>query len=214
VPDPDPVADRLRNDILRGEFAPNERLVELTLSEAYGVGRSAIRSALVELAKEGLIEREANRGATVRRIPIAEAVQLNEARRALECLIARAAADQATDAQRTRLADIGRQMRTAVENEDYLTYSNLNKVLHQRLSEASGHTVAAELVANLKARSARHQFRLALQPGRPDQSLPEHEAIIAAVVAGDGDEADQAMYQHLSSVIEALRHWANLGVEV
>lgn len=213
VGDTDPVADRLRNDILTGNFAPNERLVELTLSENYGVGRSAVRSALVELAKEGLIERAANRGATVRRIPIAEAVQLNEARRALECLIAAAAATNASDAERVELADIGTAMRTAVEAEDYLTYSNLNQQFHQRLREVSQHTVAAELVANLKARSARHHFRLALQPGRPSQSLPEHEAIIAAVVSGDEEAAADAMHQHLSSVIDALLQWASLGLE-
>ncbi|MGH9191388.1 MAG: GntR family transcriptional regulator, partial [Acidimicrobiales bacterium] len=54
-----PVADRLRDDILKGAFPPGERLIELQLTERYGVGRAAIRAALVELDAEGLVQREA-----------------------------------------------------------------------------------------------------------------------------------------------------------
>ena len=62
-----PIADRLRDDILQGDFPPGERLIELQLTERYGVGRAAIRAARVELDAAGLVQREANRGATVRR---------------------------------------------------------------------------------------------------------------------------------------------------
>lgn len=210
----DPVADRLRNDILSGSLAPGDRLVELSLSETYGVGRAAVRSALLELGKEGLIEKEVNRGATVKRIQISEAVQLNEARQALEGLVAAAAARNATGAQRRELALIAEEMQAAVATEDHLAYSNLNQVLHQRLRDISGHTIAAELITNLRARASHHHFRLALQPGRPTQSLPEHEAIIAAVIAGDADAARAAMDRHLSSVIDALLRWAGISLEL
>ena len=84
------ITDDLRSDILAGVFPPGDRLVELHLSERYAVGRASVRSALVELATEGLVDRAANRGATVRRISIAEAIQITEARAALESLIAAA----------------------------------------------------------------------------------------------------------------------------
>lgn len=213
VATPAAVTDRLRNDILSGTFSPGERLVELTLSRDYGVGRAAIRSALVELDKEGLVQREANRGATVRRVPIAEAVQLAEARQALEVLVAGHAASNATAEERRELGQLAERMRTAVSDEDYLGYSELNGLLHRRLPEISGHTVAADLIANLRARSSHHQFRLALRPGRPAESLPEHEAVIEAVLDGDVDGARLAMHEHLESVIVALSHWAALGVE-
>src|SRR4029450_4583904 len=98
-----PVADRLRDDILQGVFPPGERLIELQLSERYDVGRAAIRSALVELDAQGLVRRETNRGATVRRISVAEAVEITEARAALESLVARRAAERATEADRAEL---------------------------------------------------------------------------------------------------------------
>ena len=89
---PDSVTDLLRTGILTGHFAPGERLIELQLSEHFDEGRAAIRSALVELEKEGLVQREANRGATVRRISLGEAIQITEARAALEGLVAQHAA--------------------------------------------------------------------------------------------------------------------------
>ncbi|MEJ7800661.1 MAG: GntR family transcriptional regulator, partial [Ilumatobacter sp.] len=52
------VSELLRNDILTGEFPPGERLIELQLTDRYGVGRAAIRSAIVELSTEGLVIHE------------------------------------------------------------------------------------------------------------------------------------------------------------
>ena len=50
----------------------------------------------------------------------------------------------------------------------------------------------------------RHQFRLALVPGRPSVSLPEHLAIIDAVCARDPEQAERAMHTHLDSVLTML----------
>jgi DNA-binding GntR family transcriptional regulator len=201
------VAARLRRDILGGEFAPGERLVELNLTERYGAGRAAIRAALVELATEGLVEKETNWGASVRQISIAEAIQITEARAALESLIAAAAARNAAEDERAELAGLEADMRGAVAEERYLDYSELNGVLHRRIREISQHDVAGELVAMLRNRSARHQFSLALMPGRPAESLEQHAAIIRAIVRGDEAGASAAMQAHLLSVIDVLRHW-------
>jgi DNA-binding GntR family transcriptional regulator len=201
------VAEQLRGDILGGQFAPGERLVELQLTERYGAGRAAVRAALVELAAEGLIEREANRGASVRQISIDEAVEITEARAALESLLASAAARRATADERTELAELEAEMRRAVVEERFLDYSELNGLLHRRIREIGAHQIAAELVAQLRNRSARHQYRLALMPGRPVESLEQHADIIRAVVDGDEAGAAAAMQSHLLSVIEVLRHW-------
>jgi DNA-binding GntR family transcriptional regulator len=204
------VAARLRADILDGVFPPGERLIELQLSERYRVGRGAIRSALVELDAEGLVQRETNRGATVRRISVAEAVEITEARAALESLVARRAAERATDADRKELSVLVDQMRAAVARDDRPAYSELNRTLHATLPRIARHQVADDLIANLRNRAVHHQFQLAVMPGRAAESLSQHAAIVAAVVDGDGEAAEQAMRAHLSSVIEALRQWGHL----
>ena len=201
------VADRLRDDILAGAFPPGERLIELQLTERYRVGRAAIRAALVELDSEGLVLREANRGATVRRISVAEAVEITQARAALEGLVARLAAERATEAEREDLRAVLADMTEAVAERDSLAYSKLNRRLHGSLCTIARHRVAYDLVANLRNRAAHHQFRLALVPGRAAESLGQHRAIVEAVVSGDGAAAEVAMRDHLASVIDVLRHW-------
>jgi DNA-binding GntR family transcriptional regulator len=202
-----PVADRLRDDILEGVFPPGERLIELQLTDRYGVGRAAIRAALVELDAEGLVQREANRGATVRRISVAEAVEITEARAALEGLVAGLAAQRATDADNDELRSLIGEMREAVDQDDKLRYSKLNRTLHGALRRIARHQVADDLVANLRNRAAHHQFRLALMPGRAVESLAQHSAIVDAVTAGDPRAAEEAMRAHLASVIDVLRQW-------
>lgn len=208
---------RLRRDILAGEFAPGDRLVELQLTERYGAGRAAIRAALVELATEGLIDRQTNRGATVRQISVEEAIQITEARAALESLIAGAAADRADADDRLELTRLENDMRCAVSQQRFLDYSELNGVLHRRIREIGQHDVAGELVAMLRNRSARHQYSLASMPGRPAESLEQHAAIIRAVCRGDAAGAAAAMQAHLLSVIDVLRHWddeSRAGAEI
>ena len=205
----DIVTNDLRDDILSGRFAPGDRLLEVPLSAEYACGRAAVRSAIVALTSEGLVEREANRGATVRRITVAEAIQVTEARSALEGLIAAQAARNTTSADHEELASIIAKMRAAVEGEDGKVYSELNALLHRRLREMSGHTIAAQLVANLRDRAAHHQYRLAVMPGRPEESVLQHAAIVDAVISGDEEAATDAMNSHLQSVIDVLQRWGD-----
>lgn len=203
----DSITDELRSDILIGAYPPGERLVELRLTKEYGCGRLAVRTALVELSAEGLVDREANRGATVRQVSIEEAIQITEARAALEGLLARRAAEQATGTDHAVLKTIGEQMVEAVATDDRATYSTLNSELHAQVRAISGHHVGAGLVAQLRNRGAQHKFLLAAVPGRAATSVVQHQAIIDAIVTGDGDAAAAAMEDHLSSVIDTLRDW-------
>lgn len=201
------VSDHLRSDILSGDFPPGERLIELQLTERYGVGRAAIRAAIVELSAEGLVVHETNRGATVRRVSIEEAIEIAEAREVLERLLARRAAERADDGERAELSQIVADMRAAVSDNRQADYSELNRLLHRRIREISGHSTASQLVANLRNRGAHHQFRLATMPGRSSDSLVQHAAIVEAIVAGDGDGAAEAMGVHLWSVRDVLVSW-------
>ena len=82
----------------------------------------------------------------------------------------------------------------------------MNERRHRRLQAIAGHEVAGDLVCNLRHRAAAHQFRLSSMPGRSAESLPQHAAIVDAVVAGDEDAAAAAMRAHLDSVLTVLRH--------
>lgn len=198
------VVDALRDAITNGDFSPNQRLVEAELSEQFGVNRAYVRNALLQLASEGLVERIPNRGARVRAVSLAEAIEITEVRMALEGLCAAKAAEHATDDDRRDLREIGARMRDAVAGGDMFGYSDLNKRLHERILAISGQQTARGVLARLRGQDVRRQFRLAMHPGRPATSLPQHLEIVEAVCAGDPVAAETAMRAHLRSVIDAL----------
>ena len=88
----------LRQAIISAQFHPNERLVEASVAMRLGVGRTAVRAALVRLDQEGLVTLELNRGARVRLISDREALEIEEVRATLEAMLARRAASRATPA--------------------------------------------------------------------------------------------------------------------
>jgi len=170
-----------------------------------GVTRQSLRAALLDLTAEGLVERIPNRGARVRVVTMDEAVAITECRMALEALCAVKAAQRITDDDAARLRELGGELRRAVAERNPLKYSELNRELHRRVGVISGQAVAVGLLARLHAQIVRHQFRLALRPGRPEQSLAEHLAIIDAIAGRRADDAGEAVRRHLDSVIDALR---------
>ncbi|MFE4453889.1 GntR family transcriptional regulator [Streptomyces sp. NPDC056796] len=196
---------RLRQAILRGEMAPAQRLVENELAEQFGVTRASVRAALIELESEGLVERIRNRGSRVRVVSVDEAVAITECRMALEGLCAAKAALAADDEQLGRLTGIGEAMAKAVAGGEPMLYSDLNHELHSMVREFSGQQTAVALLERLNGQLVRHRFQLALRPGRPQQSLSEHLAMIDAIRARDPQAAEAAVRSHLASVIEALR---------
>src|SRR5262252_4951007 len=199
------VAEAVRTAILRGEYAPGQRLIEADLRERYGTSRFIVRSALQELSAQGLVEFRRNRGARVREISLGEAIEITEVRKLLEGLQAARAAERVTAAEAAALRGIVAGMRVAVSGGELLRYSDLNASLHAAIRDISAHETAARLLRQLRDQTVRHQFSLSLVPGRPAVSLPQHEAIVAAVTARDPAGAEQAMHDHLESVIEALR---------
>ncbi len=199
------VTHALRAAILAGEYAPGQRLVEIDLCERFGTSRFIVRSALQELAAQGLVEFQRNRGARVRDISLAEAIEITEVRILLEGLLASRAAERVTKADTAMLRTLIKDMRAAVHKSELLTYSDLNARLHGAIRDIAAHETAARLLRQLRDQTVRHQFSLSLVPGRPAVSLPQHEAIVAAIIAREPERAEQAMHRHLESVIGAFR---------
>jgi DNA-binding GntR family transcriptional regulator len=193
----------LRDAIVSGEYAPNQRLIEADLSATYGASRAAVRTALLELAAEGLVDRLPNRGSRVRAIPLAEAIEILEVRMSLEGLCAAKAAENITDAEIAEFTKLRADILGAAAS-DLFEYSRLNQVLDRRIREIAQHPTAVSILERLRAQGVRHQFRLAFYPGRAAVSAPEHAAIIDAIVARDPARAEAETRTHLGSVIQAL----------
>jgi DNA-binding GntR family transcriptional regulator len=204
--------EALHGDIVSGELSPGERLVEEELAERLGESRGAVRSALQRLDHDGLVVRERNRGARVRRVTLQEAIEVLEARAALESLAAGYAALRRTDAQARELEGLASDMERLHAAGELLSMSERNAAMHRRILEISGHEVARDICSRLHSQLVRFQFRTILAPGRSPRSLAEHQAIVAAISAGDRKAAERAMRRHLDNVAGALNAVASARV--
>lgn len=203
--DPAPIVDALRAAILEGTYAPGQRLIEAELCDEHGASRFAVRSALRELAADGLVETQRNKGARVRIVPLEEALEIVEVRMVLEGLAAARAATHGSEDDIRELQHLVARMRSAVDNGELVVYSELNASLHRTIQRISANATCTRTLNRLRAQIVRHQFALSLQPGRPAVSLSQHEQIVAAIAARDAAAAERAMRDHLTSVLEAMR---------
>lgn len=176
--------DALHAAIVRGDIAPNARLVESDISTTFEMSRGAVRTALIRLEQEGLVIREPHRGARVRKVSDAEAVEILEARAVLEGLAVRETAERIDDAGVARLEACLARQRELLGLGDLLGASDANADLHAALLELSRHGTALRLIRALNSQSVRYQYRTILIPGRSAASVAEHAAIVEAVVAG------------------------------
>jgi DNA-binding GntR family transcriptional regulator len=203
-PKPD-VTAALRQAIIGGELMPNERLIELELAARFGSNRVQVRAALSKLEGEGLVVSEPNRGARVRVVRPQEALEITEARAAMETLVAAKAAERATAEDVARLDEMLGRMRAAIAAGDLIGYSDLNGALHVEMRRIARHATATRILALLNSQVIRFQFRAILIPGRAQRSLAEHEVIVDAIRAHEPERARAAMAAHLAHVVEALR---------
>jgi DNA-binding GntR family transcriptional regulator len=197
--------DALRAAIVRGDLAPNARLVEADVSSEFRMSRGAVRTALIRLEQEGLVVREPHRGARVRQVSDDEAVEILQARAVLEGLAVRQTAERIDAAGSARLQACLDRQRELLELGDLLGASDANAELHAALLELSGHGTARRLIRALSSQTVRYQYRTILIPGRSAASVSEHAAIVEAVIAGRPDDAENAMRSHLFNVAQAVQ---------
>jgi len=200
--------ERLYQAILRGEFQPNERLIEMDLAQLYNVGRAAIRTTLARLEQDGLVEREPNRGARVRAISEEEAVETIEARAVLEGLAARYAARQvARGGSMDSLNHALDKAQRMVAAGDAYAIARSSTAYHEAVVETSSNELMVRLMRTI---SGRITWLFYLTSGLPaDEALHDHVLLRDAIASGNERVAESVAYAHIERdrqpTFEAMR---------
>lgn len=199
------VRDAIRRDIVRGIFGHGGRLKVMELAARYGLSPAPIREALNQLAGEGLIVIEPNRGAHVRMLDEAFIREIFEIRLGLEpMLVAKCVA--VGDA--ARLADaqqIQEAFEVAVSADDLPGVVRLNSRFHGKIYEMRPNVEALRLMAHHSALMATMRFQYGFAPGRLDQVVQEHRALLAACHARDAAAAERIVRQHIQHSYDDVR---------
>ncbi|MGC2855826.1 GntR family transcriptional regulator [Novispirillum sp. DQ9] len=193
----------LADEIVTGLRRPGEKLDEPGLADHFGVSRTPVREALGQLAAMGLAERRPNRGAVVATVTDQRLTEMFEAMAELEASCARFAAQRMTAGERRALDDLHQQSAVLVRSGAQEDYEVLNTRFHSLLYEGSHSGYLRDLVVATRGRLApfrRAQFRVL---GRLGKSWQEHDAIVAAILRGDGEAAARATRAHVFTVSAA-----------
>lgn len=200
------VADYLSSAILNGRFVPGQRLVESELTSNLGVSRGPVREAFRRLSAAGLIEIVPNRGAVVRRLSMIEALGLFEIRTELEALAARRAAENMKDPCFRETFEKAISPIWSVEpRHSTADYLQENQRFHAAVIAAAANGQLIKLNEQMHLSLIMAQISASLSSQVIAASLHEHRTIAAAILAGDGAAADQAIREHLYRAQEFMR---------
>jgi DNA-binding GntR family transcriptional regulator len=195
------VADWLARRIISGEQSPGSRLAETKLAELAGVSRSPVREALRILAGEGLVELVPRSGARVARVGQEDVRQLYACRMLLEPLAVALAVEALEPADVAALDDVRGAMEAAVAEDDGQRFLAQNIAYFQSLLAHCPNATMRELVGLTWNKSARYWSIFARLPRYSSGSLTQHQALHAAVLAGDPAAAEAADYAILERAL-------------
>ena len=197
------IVEALTRAIVDHRLQPGSKLAEQKLADHFGVSRTLVRQALIQLAQNRLVTLEPARGAFVSAPSTDEARQVFAVRRMLEAEMTRAFVRSSTPARIKSLKDHVAQERAALVSDDAAQRNELLGDFHVRMAELLGNEVLAQILRDLTSRCS--LITLMYQSASAaEHSQQEHTQIVKALAARDEDKAVQLMTEHLQHVEESL----------
>ena len=190
--------DEIENRILTGELGPGARLDEVQLATRFGVSRTPIREALMQLCATGLVDIRPRRGAVVIELGPERLYEMFEVMAELEGLAGAHAARRHTDEDRAALVEAHDKCVESTESGDTDAYYYDNELFHSAIYAASHSVFLAEQCSTLHRR-LRPYRRLQLRVrNRMKVSLTEHASIVDAILGGHAERARALLRNHIA----------------
>ncbi|WP_406102233.1 GntR family transcriptional regulator [Streptomyces sp. NBC_01003] len=194
------VADALRAALIAGELRAGEVYSAPTLAVRFGVSATPVREAMLDLAKEGLVDAVPNKGF---RVTAVSEKQLDEYKHIRSLIEIPTTAELATTADLTALEalrPVAREIVDAAVAGDLIAYVEADIRFHLGLLALSGNEHLVEVVGDLRKRSRLYGLNALVEAGRLEASAEEHLEILDALVARDEEAVRAVMTRHLGHV--------------
>lgn len=202
----------LEKDIISGAVQPGSRFEEAELCRQFGVSRTPVREALLQLSATGLIELRPRQGAVVTAIPLAKMAQMFEVMAELEALCASLAAQRMTITERHLLETAQQDCRDFAgdgSEDGLIRYFEANYAFHRVIYEGAHNDFLYQQTVQLRNRLTPYRrFRLQ-SPARLKISSDEHQQILECILAGDSAGAAATTRAHLTIQSALLADIAN-----
>lgn len=193
----DQVALRLRTMLVEGHIAPGAKLNERELAEQLRVSRTPLREAIKMLASEGLVDLLPNRGAVAVRLTEADVLNTFELLATLEGMSGKLAAQRITDAECAEIRAVHYEMLASYARRDLSGYYRFNARIHSLINDAARNPVLAQTYRSINARVQSLRFRTNQNETKWKLAVKEHEEMLVALDARDGDALGAILVEHL-----------------
>jgi DNA-binding GntR family transcriptional regulator len=195
--------ESIKNKIVSLKLPPGSVINEAGLQEELGFGRTPIREALKRLSLEKLVVIVPRRGMFVSEIGIRDLAQIFEIRLPLESLAARLAAERGTDELWDHMrATLDSLPETVTNNETLIT---IDKTCHEIIYEASDNGFLKDVLMTHYALSLRLWYYFLFKIGDMREAILDHNLILDALQAKDGDRAARLMERHIRTFQEEIK---------
>jgi DNA-binding GntR family transcriptional regulator len=197
------IVARLRQAIITGDLSPTSRLTEPELARQLNVSRTPLREAIRQLEAEGFVTTVPRVGCFVSEITPQDAADVYAIRTVIEGLAARQAAENPDPAKRTTLEAILAELEG--RTTDYRQYHEISGKFHDIIVGLSGNRRLQGIYHSLAQHVSRMRSLSLAVRGRPTISLQGHRRIAAAILRGQGAEAERAMRAHIEAAYGVLK---------
>ncbi|WP_106981853.1 GntR family transcriptional regulator [Streptomyces sp. NRRL S-31] len=194
------VADALRAALTAGELRPGEVYSAPSLAARFGVSATPVREAMLDLAKEGLVDTVPNKGF---RVTVVSDRQLDEYTHVRALIEIPTVVDLAGTADRVSLEALrpaAREIVAAAAAGDLIAYVEADNRFHLGLLALAGNAHLVEVVADLRKRSRLYGLTALVEAGRLLASAEEHLELLDALLERDGKAVHAVMTRHLGHV--------------
>jgi DNA-binding GntR family transcriptional regulator len=198
----------LRDQIVDGHYPQGVKLIEQDLAQEFGVSRAMLREIFAELEIHGLVEKLPNRGTMVRRIDSRSLLEVMEIREVLEGLAARLAAQKSKPSDwRDLEKEFGEPFEQIVKNLDFEKYLDFVAYFRERMVTAAQSEELCKLIIPIYAKIRIVQRRIAILPGRMQQAIKEHRAVLKAIIEGNPEKAEQKKRINMKNARDCLEKY-------
>ncbi|MDZ4136692.1 MAG: GntR family transcriptional regulator [Paracoccaceae bacterium] len=197
------IVERIFQAVVEQRLPPGTKLSESALCEAFGVGRMRIRRSLLLLSSREVVELHANRGAYVASPTAKQAREVFEARLTLEPPIARLAVERASDTDIANLSAHLKMEHDAHHHESRHEAIRLSGQFHILLAQIAANAVMVRMMKELVTRTSLI-IGMFGAPSVANCRDDDHEAILSAFKARDGQAAANLMAEHLRGIEGSL----------
>jgi DNA-binding GntR family transcriptional regulator len=204
------VIQALRTALLRGELQPGVVYSAPVLAAEFGVSATPVREAMLDLAKEGLVETVRNKGFRIIGITEQDLDDVTEVRALIEIPATLAVARSARSAELEPLRELAQDVVAAAHDGDLSDFADADRRFHLGLLALTGNAQLVETVSELRKRSRLAGLSALAERGLLVASAEEHEQLLDLMLAHDLDGTARLLRSHLGHIRSAWA-WAAGG---